>query len=179
MLAEYFARKQRPALPEPRTLVPAEAVPVPEAPGPGASRAEWRAWRQAMRAWLEAQDELEAWREYTDRRQDALEQRQDTLDRRQDGLESRVEGVEELSRLFVEVTERLGPQTLTPEHQASIKAMAARLHELSGVSFGAIYADLNTAFHVGRYGDIPEARWEDVVVWFQKRIASAERRRSR
>lgn len=179
VLAEYFARKRQPALPEPRDLVPAESVPVPEAPGPGASRAEWRTWRQAMRAWLEAQDELEAWREYTGRRQDALEQRQDSLDRRQDGLESRVEGVEELSRLFVEVTERLGPQTLTPEHQASVKAMAARLHELSGIAFATIYTDLNTAFHVARYADIPDARWEDVVAWLQKRIESAETRRIR
>ncbi|HLJ82467.1 MAG TPA: hypothetical protein VKT52_13335 [Ktedonobacterales bacterium] len=72
---------------------------------------------------------------------------------------------------------RLGPQTLTPEHQATVKHMVARLHELSGMGYGTIYADLNASFHVGRYSDIPEAEWERVTGWLTTRIAAAEKRR--
>jgi hypothetical protein len=122
-----------------------------------------------MREWLDWQDDIAAWRDRSDQRQDELEQRQD-------GLESRMEGVEELSRLFVEVTERLGPVTLSPAHQASVKNMARRLNELTGLAYATIYAELNDAFHVGRYADIPEAEWPRVVAWLQARIAAAERR---
>jgi hypothetical protein len=72
---------------------------------------------------------------------------------------------------------RLGPQTLTPEHQASVKNLARRLNELTGVSYATIYSDLNAAFHVGKYSDIPDAAWSDVATWFQTRIDAAQRRR--
>lgn len=87
-----------------------------------------------------------------------------------------MEGVEELSRLFVEVTERFGPQTLTTEHQATVRALVARLHDLGGVSFGAIYGELHATLHVAKYADIPDDQGERVAEWFQTRIASAERR---
>src|SRR5262249_60919101 len=124
-----------------------------------------------MRIWLDWQDEVDAWREHSEQRHEALE-------RRQDALESRMEGVEELSRLFVEVTERLGPQTVTPEHQATVKAMAKRLNELTGIAYTTIYGDLNAAFHVGQYSDIPDANWTQVVTWFQQRTDAAEKRRN-
>jgi hypothetical protein len=89
-----------------------------------------------------------------------------------------METVEEISRLVPEILERLGPQTLTPEHQATVKAMATRLHEVSGLAYSTIYSDLNAAFHVGRYSDIAEAQWTEVAGWLQQRIAAAERRRS-
>src|SRR5260221_389689 len=106
-----------------------------------------------------------AWAEYYEqlaalyRRQAAYEARLTFIEARQDRLEDRVESVEEVSRLLPEILERLGPQTLTPEHQATVKAMAVRLHELVGYSFATIYSDLNAAFHVGRYSDIPDAQW--------------------
>ncbi|HEV2459903.1 MAG TPA: BRO family protein [Ktedonobacterales bacterium] len=92
-------------------------------------------------------------------------------------LHSRIESLEAGQRLLPEILERLGPQTLTPEHQATVKAMAARLHEAAGYSFATIYGDLNTAFHVGRYGDIPNAQWAEVAAWLQARMAAAEKQR--
>ncbi len=90
-----------------------------------------------------------------------------------------MESVEEVSRLLPDILERLGPQTLTPQHQSTAKAMATRLHDLTGLPFATIYSDLNAAFHVGKYSDIPDGSWPQVTVWFQQRIDAAERRRSR
>lgn len=177
VLARHFASKQRPSLPQPDALVPAEPVIEPAPPGRDASRAEWAEWRQAMRAWLDWQDAMDAWREESDRQHQALAQRQDTLEQRQDGLEDRMEGVEALSQIVVEMAGRFGPQTLTTEHQATVRAMVGRLHDLGGFSFGAIYGELNASFHVAKYGDIPDDQWQHVTEWFQARIASAERRR--
>jgi hypothetical protein len=126
-----------------------------------------------------------AWAEYYERlaalyrRQAAYEARLTIVEARQDRLEDRMESVEEVSRLLPEILERLGPQTLSPEHQATVKAMAGRLHEDAGYSFATIYSDLNAAFHVGRYSDIPDAQWAEVAVWFQRRITAAEKRHNR
>jgi len=100
----------------------------------------------------------------------------DEHDAQLDELQSRVEGVEEGMRLLPEILERLGPQTLTPEHQATVKTMAKRLSDLSGMSYAAIYGDLNAAFHVGRYSDLPDARWAEITAWFERRITAALRR---
>jgi hypothetical protein len=91
-------------------------------------------------------------------------------------LHSRIESLEAGQRLLPEILERLGPQTLTPEHQATVKAMAARLHDLTGYSFSTIYSDLNTAFHVGKYSDISDAEWSEVAAWLLARIDHAQRR---
>jgi hypothetical protein len=92
-------------------------------------------------------------------------------------LHSRIESLEEGQRLLPELLERLGPQTLTPEHQATVKAMAKRLNELSGLAYATIYSDLNAAFHVGRYSDIPDAHWSEIATWFQQRLDAAQGRR--
>jgi len=94
-------------------------------------------------------------------------------------LHSRIESLEAGQRLLPEILERLGPQTLSPENQATIKAMATRLHELAGFSFATIYSDLNGAFHVGKYSDIPDAQWAEVAAWLQARIAAVEKRQGR
>ncbi len=93
------------------------------------------------------------------------------------GLYSRMESVDELTRLVPEILERLGPQTLTPEHQATIKAMATRLHEVAGSAYAAIYGDLNAAFHVAKCSDISDAQWAEVSQWFRTRIEAGEKRR--
>ncbi len=90
-----------------------------------------------------------------------------------------MEGVEEGMRLLPEILERLGPQTLTSEHQATVKNMARRLSDLSGIAYATIYSDLNAAFDVGRYSDIPDAHWAEIAAWFQWRIDAAEKRRGR
>lgn len=58
----------------------------------------------------------------------------------------------------------------------TVKTLAKHLNELAGFSYAAIYGELNAAFHVGKYTDIPAARWPDVLAWFKLRIAAAERR---
>ena len=77
-----------------------------------------------------------------------------------------------------DLLQRLGPQTLTPAHQARVKAWAVQLHDLGGFAFPTIYGELNTHFHVGKYGDIADAEWEAVVAWFRVRLDAAERRRN-
>ena len=94
-------------------------------------------------------------------------------------VESRMEEHEAVLGLVPEILERLGPQALTSEHQATVKAIVARLHELSGLSFSTVYSDLNHTFHVAHYNDIPDARWSEVAAWLQRRLDRAERRRSR
>jgi hypothetical protein len=94
-------------------------------------------------------------------------------------LHSRVESLEAGQRLLPDILERLGPQTLSPEHQATVKAMAKRLNDLTGVAYAGIYADLNQSFHAGKYSDISEEHWPDVVTWLQQRIDAAMKRRGR
>jgi hypothetical protein len=85
---------------------------------------------------------------------------------------------EEVTRLVPEILVRLGPETLTPEHQRTVQNGAKRLHEIRGYSYGTIYAELGEHFHVARYDQIPEARWEDVVEWFRMRLVATGRRHS-
>jgi hypothetical protein len=94
-------------------------------------------------------------------------------------VEERLEEHEAILSLVPELLERLGLQTLTPEHQSTVKAMVGRLHELAGFSFATFYGDLNAVFHVGKYSDIPDGRWAEVVAWLQARRTAAERRRDR
>ena len=68
---------------------------------------------------------------------------------------------------------------MTPEHQATVKQMARRLSELSGLAYATIYTDLNAAFHVARYNDLPDARWAEIAAWFERRITAAQQRRGR
>lgn len=116
-----------------------------------------------MIAWLDWQSDMAAWRSETDARLD--------------GLQSEVESLHEVVRLVPELLERMGPATLSPEHQATVKEMVKRLHDVSGYAFATIYTDLNSSFRVGKYSDIPDAAWQDVTAWFSARIAAAERRR--
>jgi hypothetical protein len=111
------------------------------------------------------------------RRQAAYEAQLAIVDARLDGLQDEVESLHEVVRLVPEILERLGPQSLSPEHQSTTQEMVKRLHDLTGYAFSTIYTDLNRSFRVGKYSDIPDARWPDVAQWFTARIASAERRR--
>jgi hypothetical protein len=124
-----------------------------------------------------------SWAEYFEqlatlyRRQAAYEAQLAYVDARLDGLQDEVESLHEVVRLVPELLERLGPQTLSPEHQSTTQEMVKRLHDLTGYAFSTIYTDLNRSFRVGKYSDIPDARWPDVAQWFNARIAAAERHR--
>ena len=151
VLYRHFAQRS-PALSAPATLVPSEPITKPAAPGADATPEDWLTYHQQMVTWLEWQRDIEQWRAR---------------------VESRLDSHEEVLRLVPEILERLGPQTLSPEHQRTVQAGVNRLHDLTNRSYGAIYDELRQAFHVGAYKDIPEVRWLDVVAWFQARIGRA------
>ncbi len=147
------------------TDVAAIAKPSPEAPA-----LAWADYYEQLAVLYRHQAAYEAQLAYVDAR---LDEQQGQIGE----LHSRLEGMEEVTRLVPEILERLGPQMLTPEHQATVKHMAKRLNEVSGISYATIYSDLNAAFHVGKYSDILDARWTEVTAWFTTRIEAAERRR--
>jgi antirepressor protein/GIY-YIG catalytic domain-containing protein len=155
-LYRHFSHSQI-ALLAPTPLVPSEPITKPSVPPQDAPPDVWLQYHQQMITFIQWQGDVECWR---------------------GAVESRLESVEEVTRLVPEILERLGPQTLTPEHQATIKHQAARLHELSGRAYATIYGDLNTAFHVARYGDIADARWPEIAAWFKTRLDAAEQRHS-
>src|SRR5579859_6840263 len=131
VLAEHFARKVQIALPAPTALVPSEPQPPPPvAPAPDAPREAWRTYHERMLAWLDWQDAVERWQNLTEVQLYEHEERLRDHDEQIGELHSRVEGTEELSRVLAEALTRLGTQTLTPEHQATIKHQATRLREL-------------------------------------------------
>ena len=78
--------------------------------------------------------------------------------------------------MLPELLERLGPERLTPPHQALVKRWVQELHSLAGYPYGTIYGDLNGAFHVGKFSDILETDWERVEQWFTVRIEAAKKR---
>jgi P22_AR N-terminal domain len=151
VLASHFARP-RVELPAPAAMVPAEPVTKPEHPAAGADALTMATYYRDMAAWYEWQADIEHWRS---------------------SVESRLESVEEVTRLVPEILERLGPQTLSAEHQATVQAFVNRLHDLLGRPHAAIYNDVRQAFHVGRYTDLPESRWTEIATWFQERIDRA------
>ncbi|HEV8191529.1 MAG TPA: hypothetical protein VGP82_08590 [Ktedonobacterales bacterium] len=110
-----------------------------------------------MIAFLEWQQDIEQWR---------------------GGMEERMESVEEIARLVPEILERLGPVTLTAEHQQTVQASVKHLHDLAGIPFATIYSDPNASFHVPRYSEIPDACWLEVAEWFRVRIQVIEKRKS-
>ncbi len=134
-----------PALTAPASLVPAEPITQPDTPPAGAPPAEWLRYHQQMIVFLEWQRDIEQWR---------------------GSVEDRLESVEELTRLVPEILERLGPATLSPEHQRSIQAAVKRLHDLTGIAFAAVYDELRDAFHVGTYKEILDSQWNEVATWF-------------
>lgn len=81
-------------------------------------------------------------------------------------VESRLEGVEAMTSLIPEILERLGPETLSVQHQRQLQAYVRRLHEASGKAYATVYDDLKTAFGKPRYQELLESEWPDVERWF-------------
>jgi hypothetical protein len=154
VLAEYFAKRPA-ALAAPSAVVPSMPVQRPATPQIDAPAAVWLAFHKQMVAWIEWQDDVERWR---------------------GSIESRLEAHEEVLRLVPELLERLGPQTLTPEHARTVQNAVKRLHEAGGYAYSTVYADLGEHFRVVKYDQIPEARWSEVAEWFRVRIQAAEQR---
>jgi len=168
VLYRHFSQPQLKTLEPPAPLVPAQPIVKPERPVDDADAITWAEYHRQMSAWFEWRADLENWRrEATDQLADHQQQIEE--------LHSRMEGNEELSRVLADALSRFGPETLSAERQQSVQAFVNRLHDLGGYSHATIYNELRAAFHVGTYKDIPEARWQDVVEWFQQRIAFAEK----
>lgn len=81
-------------------------------------------------------------------------------------VEDRLESQQQTVNIIWEIVERLGPETLSPEHQRKVQYMVKRLHDATGKAYGTIYDDLKTAFSVPKYADIPETAWDRVLNWF-------------
>jgi P22_AR N-terminal domain len=155
-VAALFAWAQSPkAIGTPAGLVPAEQITKPTTPADDAGMDAWRAYYQQMILWIDWQHDIEQWR---------------------GSVESRLEGLEEVTHLIPEILERLGPQTLTDEHQQAIREYARQLHELTGKPYPTIWEDLKTAFRVAKYANIPELDWPRVVKWFQAQLEQKRKR---
>jgi BRO family protein len=149
------------------------ATPKPALDAPALA---WAEYHEQLAALYRRQAAYETRLAYVDASLSGLSVRLDDHDEQIGALHSRMEGMEEVTRLVPEILQRLGPQTLTPEHQATVKHQAAHLHDLNGLAYATIYGDLNAAFHVARYADIPDARWPEIAAWFKARIDAAEKR---
>jgi hypothetical protein len=133
-----------PALPtETRPTMPAETAPA----------ASWASYYRAMAALYDRAAAIEA----------TLADHTGQLGE----LHIRVGDVEEGLRILVE---RLGPATLSPEHLATVKALAKRLYEKTGTGYQTIYWQVSQHFHVGKIEQLPADRWAEVVQWFTRRI---------
>ncbi len=164
VLYEYFVAKQRPALSSPRTaIIPAEPSKPVQEPGLDATEAEqagyyeqlglWYLWKAALlhaQAW---RDEVNEWR---------------------GSMESRLESREAMTDLIPEILERLGPETLSVQHQRQLQAYVRRLHEASGRAYATVYDDLKTAFGKPRYQELLESEWPEVERWFTVQIERAK-----
>ncbi len=89
-------------------------------------------------------------------------------------VESRLEGLEAITDLIPDILDRLGPETLTIEHQRSVQSLVKRLHDATGKPFGTIYDELKTAFDAPRYQEIREQNWDKVLNWFTMQINRAK-----
>lgn len=141
------------AIAAPAELVPAEPVTQPTRPTMDAPLEEWIYYHQRMAALLEWRRDIEHWR---------------------GSVETRLEGLEAITSLIPEILERLGPETLTIEHQRSVQGLVKLLHDATGKPYGTIYDDLKTAFDAPRYQEIRENDWDKVLNWFQFQIDRAK-----
>jgi len=130
-------------------LVPAEHISKPSPPGDDAGLDAWRDYHRQMVLWIDWQHDIEVWR---------------------GSVESRLEGLEEVTNLIPEILERLGPQTLTPDHQRAVQKYVQQMHELTGKPYGTLYESLKAAFGVPKYADIPDLDWPRVVQWFRVQL---------
>jgi hypothetical protein len=112
------------------------------------------------------------------RQQAAIETHLVAVDGRLDSMQDELESIHAVVSILPELLERLGPLTLTPDHQVGVKEYVKRLHDAGGFSYGQIYSELNSGFRVGSYSQIPDDAWSAIEDWFTRRIDAAQRRNS-
>jgi P22_AR N-terminal domain len=156
VLYQHFSQPQA-LLELSRAVVPIQ----PNQPALDAPASEWADYHSQMAAFYQ-------WKAATDTRIDVLEEWQGDI-------ETRLESHEHVLSLVPEILERLGPPTLTPEHQNLVKYYVSQLAQATGKSRGAIYSSLYTAFSVPRYQELPESEWGQVVNWFRVQIEQGKK----
>ena len=80
-----------------------------------------------------------------------------------------------MTGLIPGILDRLGPETLTPQHQRDIQIYVKQLSQASGKHPNTIHEDLKTAFHKPRYQDLLEDEWPQVENWFKVQIDRAKK----
>ena len=162
VLYEHFVRR-RLVLPASRgaTIVPAEPM-QPQEPELEATDTEKAAYYENLAVWAlwKAGQHGQRWR--------------GQVDEWRGQIEARIESNEAISRLLPEIIERLGPETITPQHQQKVKTLAKQLHLATGKLYPTIYDDLKTVFEKGRIEDLLEEEWEQVEHWFRVQIERAK-----
>ncbi len=158
VLYEHFVRR-RSVLPAPSgaTIVPAEPM-QPQEPESEATDEERATYYENLALWArwKADQYAQRWR--------------GQVDEWRGQMEARIESNEAISRLLPEIIERLGPETITPEHHQKVKTLAKQLHLATGKPYPTIYDDLKTVFEKGRIEDLLEEEWEQVENWFRVQI---------
>jgi hypothetical protein len=158
MLPEHTTVAERPASYFPAPLQPQE-------PEPGASDAEKSAYYESLAAWAlwMAGQHAQVWR--------------DQVQTQLESLQVQLEAGKAVTDLIPEMLVRLGPPTITPEQQGSIRGMVQRLAEVSSVHPNSIHWQLSQAFQVAKYQQILESQYEAVCHWFNQRIEAAKHKK--
>src|SRR5260370_37187018 len=140
---------------EPAGLVPVEQITKPEVPIDDADLDAWREYYHRTVLWIDWQRDIEIWR---------------------GSVESRLEGLEEVTNLIPEILERLGPQTLTSDHQRTLQKNVQHMHELTGKPYSTLYDGLKKALGVRRVAAIADQDWPRVVQWFRAQLEPWQKR---
>lgn len=157
VLYEHFVNKRRLALPEPHAIVPAQLA-RPQEPASDAGEEELTTYFENLALWARwmADRHAQQWR--------------GKIEEWRGGVEARLEGDEAMMDLIPEIIERLGPETLTPQHHRQVQVLAKQLHLATGQAYPTIYDNLKTAFAKPRIEDLLEEDWPQVERWFRVQI---------
>jgi len=164
VLYQHFSQPTR-VLPDlSRTVVRVEPI----APASDANALAWAEYHRQMVAFYE-------WKAATDTRIVLLEERQGIIMEWQESVESRLDEQRRVLAFIPEILDRLGPETLTLEHQKKLQYYVKQLHEATSKPYPTIYEDLKTAFAVPRYQELPEAEWANVINWFKAQVGQKKK----
>jgi len=144
-----------------------------------AFEAQLRTTQEQIEAQGERLEEHDEWLDEHAQRLESHDTRLEDHDAQLDSVQRDIADLKAGQSQLPDLLLRMGPQTLTPAHQAQVKAWAVRLHDLGGFAFPTIYGELNTHFHVGKYSDIPDDQWDAVAAWFGVRLDAAQKRHNR
>jgi hypothetical protein len=165
VLYTYFAQKTRPLLPGPTAAVVPAHPARPQEPEPGADDQALASYYEDLAVWAswKAGQHAQNWRRQM---QGQLESLQDQL-----------EGEKAVTDLIPDILARLGPETITPQHQGMVRGYVKRLCELTGKHYQTVYDDIRLAFGPARYQDLLEDDWPKIEAWFKLQIERASRKK--